>query len=330
LEAHSSREATRCAPSPVVCSKRASSEEHRDLASVFGHCFDQRSFRMNAEGMGEPSSGMLDRVMKFFVDNQDERTKEWFLSGSMTPLIMILVTYLYFCLYAGPRYMAKRKPFKLENVLIAYNAVQVLLSVVLVYEMARAVWMYYMCKVVELLDTVFFVLRKKQNQVSFLHVYHHTLMPVCGFIGVKYFAGGHGTLLGVINSFIHVCMYAYYMLAAMGPKVQKYLWWKRYLTVMQIVQFIIVFFHTVQVQFQPSCGYPKSIAALLTLNAGLFIYMFSSFYVHSYIRKSNAASKRLARAGEENNNQLECKPKDAVEVNARSEVAAGGQVKKDL
>lgn len=52
----------------------------------------------------------------------------------MTPLIMILATYLYFCLYAGPRWMAKRKPFKLENVLIGYNAVQVLLSIVLVYE----------------------------------------------------------------------------------------------------------------------------------------------------------------------------------------------------
>uniref|UniRef100_A0A182P528 Elongation of very long chain fatty acids protein n=1 Tax=Anopheles epiroticus TaxID=199890 RepID=A0A182P528_9DIPT len=313
---------------------------------------------MNPDVISEPSNGILDRVVKFFVDNQDERTKEWFLSGSITPLIMILVTYLYFCLYAGPRYMAKRKPFKLESVLIAYNAVQVLLSIVLVYEgieggwrkhynyscqpvdysrnpvamrMARAVWMYYMCKVVELLDTVFFVLRKKQNQVSFLHVYHHTLMPVCGFIGVKYFAGGHGTLLGVINSFIHVCMYAYYMLAAMGPKVQKYLWWKRYLTVMQIVQFIIVFFHTVQVQFQPTCGYPKSIAALLTLNAGLFIYMFSSFYVHSYIRKSNTVSKPAGKAGEENNNQLECKPKDTVEVNTRpGAVEATGEVKKDL
>lgn len=55
--------------------------------------------------------------------------------------------------------------------------------------MARAVWLYYMCKIIELLDTVFFVLRKKQNQISFLHLYHHTLMPFCGFIGVKYFAG---------------------------------------------------------------------------------------------------------------------------------------------
>lgn len=122
--------------------------------------------------------------------------------------------------------------------------------------MARAVWLYYICKITELLDTVFFVLRKKQNQISFLHLYHHTLMPLCGFIGLKYFAGnfalshtytfrkrltkfshigGHGTLLGLINSFIHVIMYVYYMLAAMGPQVQKHLWWKKYLTVMQIV-----------------------------------------------------------------------------------------------
>lgn len=101
--------------------------------------------------------------------------------------------------------------------------------------MARAVWGYYMCKIIELLDTVFFVLRKNQRQVTFLHVYHHTLMPICGFIGTKYFAGGHGTLLGLINSFIHVLMYGYYLVSAMGPQYQKYLWWKKYLTLAQIV-----------------------------------------------------------------------------------------------
>lgn len=56
-------------------------------------------------------------------------------------------------------------------------------------QIARAVWLYYMAKIIELLDTVFFVLRKKNSQVSFLHLYHHSLMPVCSFIGVKYFAG---------------------------------------------------------------------------------------------------------------------------------------------
>lgn len=52
---------------------------------------------------------------------------------------------------------------------------------------------------------------------------------------------------------------------------------------LQQVQFGIVFVHTIQVQFYPTCGYPKSIAALLTLNAALFFYMFSSFYYNAYV-----------------------------------------------
>ena len=39
----------------------------------------------------------------------------------------------------------------------------------------------------------------------------------------------------MINSFIHVVMYTYYGIAALGPQYQKYLWWKRYLTIMQLV-----------------------------------------------------------------------------------------------
>jgi hypothetical protein len=258
------------------------------------------------------TDGVIDRIVNFFVVNQDPRTKTWLLSGSPTPLLTILGTYLYFCLYAGPSWMKNRKPYELKNALIIYNAVQVVLSVILVYEgleggwrkhynfrcqpvdyttdpvamrMARAVWGYYICKIIELLDTVFFVLRKKQNQISFLHMYHHTLMPICAFVGVKYFAGGHGTLLGVINSFIHVIMYLYYMLAAMGPHMQKYLWWKKYLTKMQIIQFLIVFVHTLQVQFQPDCNFNKGIAWLLTINAGFFTYLFSSFYIQTYLKR---------------------------------------------
>jgi len=37
------------------------------------------------------------------------------------------------------------------------------------------------------------------------------------------------------NSFIHIFMYTYYLLAAFGPHMQKYLWWKRYMTKMQLV-----------------------------------------------------------------------------------------------
>lgn len=64
----------------------------------------------------------------------DQRTKSWFLSNSPGPLLIVLVSYLYFCLYAGPRYMKNRKPFQLKNTLIVYNVIQVALSAVLVIE----------------------------------------------------------------------------------------------------------------------------------------------------------------------------------------------------
>lgn len=39
----------------------------------------------------------------------------------------------------------------------------------------------------------------------------------------------------MVNSCIHVAMYLYYALAACGPKIQKYLFWKKYLTILQMV-----------------------------------------------------------------------------------------------
>lgn len=66
--------------------------------------------------------------------------QSWFLSNAPGPLFMILGAYLYFCLYAGPRYMRDRKPFDLKNTLLVYNAVQVLLSWVLFYEGYKGGW----------------------------------------------------------------------------------------------------------------------------------------------------------------------------------------------
>jgi len=100
---------------------------------------------------------------------------------------------------------------------------------------ARGCYVYFIAKLTELLDTIFFVLRKKDNQVSFLHLYHHTVMPMISWGCTKYFPGGHGTFIGVINSFVHIVMYFYYMLAAMGPEFQKYLWWKHWITNLQMV-----------------------------------------------------------------------------------------------
>lgn len=47
---------------------------------------------------------------------------------------VILLCYLFFVLYLGPRIMANRKPFQLQEAMIAYNFTLVALSIFIVYE----------------------------------------------------------------------------------------------------------------------------------------------------------------------------------------------------
>jgi len=48
----------------------------------------------------------------------------------------------------------------------------------------------------------------------------------------------------MINSWIHAVMYIYYGLAAVGPQMQKYLWWKKHMTTLQLVNQVFFFsFH---------------------------------------------------------------------------------------
>ena len=67
-----------------------------------------------------------------------------------------------------------------------------------------------------------FVARKKFNQVSLLHVVHHGIMPMSVWPGARYLASGHSSFFGLLNTFVHIVMYFYYMMSAMGPQYQKY------------------------------------------------------------------------------------------------------------
>lgn len=203
--------------------------------------------------------------------------------------------------YIGPKLMENRKPFELQKTLIVYNFLQVLLSIKIFYEactlawlndynyrcegfqyrpdersakIAAACWLYYISKFPELLDTVFFVMRKRYDQVSTLHVIHHGIMPFSVWWGVKFVPGGHGTFFGFLNSGVHIVMYTYYMLAAMGPSVRKHLWWKKYLTQMQMIQFIAIFVHSSQLFFNNDCNFPIVYSYLIVFHAVMFFFLF--------------------------------------------------------
>nr|KAF7433883.1 hypothetical protein H0235_002074 [Vespula pensylvanica] len=204
----------------------------------------------------------LEQYTEILASASDPRVGSWPLMESPIPTVVIVLLYLYSVTIAGPRVMSNKKPYNLRNVLIAYNAFQVVFSLGMLYEhlmsgwlldysykcqpvdyshnpsalrMANLCWWYFISKFTEFADTIFFVLRKKESQVTFLHLYHHSLTPLETWICVKFIPGGHGTLGNLINNAVHVVMYAYYMLAAMGPEYKKYLWWKKHLTTIQLV-----------------------------------------------------------------------------------------------
>ncbi|KAK0166805.1 hypothetical protein PV327_004288 [Microctonus hyperodae] len=191
----------------------------------------------------------LDHYTEILETVSDPRVNNWPLMDSPIPSALIVLLYLYSVTVLGPRLMANRKPFQLRNILVAYNAFQVIFSIGMMYEhlmsgwlldysykcqpvdysqnptamrMANLCWWYFISKFTEFADTIFFVLRKKDSQVTFLHLYHHSLTPLETWICVKFIAGGHGTLGNLINNAVHVVMYAYYMLSAMGPEYQNW------------------------------------------------------------------------------------------------------------
>eukprot|EP00058_Branchiostoma_floridae_P020530 XP_002606020.1 hypothetical protein BRAFLDRAFT_129515 [Branchiostoma floridae] len=222
--------------------------------------------------------------------NIDPRTDPWFLVYSPLPIVVLFVLYVLLCVY-GPRIMEKRQPFNLKTIIIPYNFALVGLSAYMFYEMARVCWWFFFSKVIELMDTVFFIMRKKSNQVTFLHVYHHCTMIINWWLGVKYVAGGQPFFLAMLNSFIHTVMYLYYGMAAIGPHMQKYLWWKRYLTSMQLMQFVAILTHTT-VNFFSDCDFPQGFNIAVMAYMVSLIILFGNFYYQEYVKRASQKKKQ--------------------------------------
>lgn len=136
----------------------------------------------------------------------------------------------------------------------------------------------------DLLDTVFFVLTKKQSHITFLHVHHHAVMVVLIWVFGKYLPGIEMAVVGVCNTVVHMCMYFYYLIAALGPAYKKYLWWKKYLTLLQIAQFLIIIAYTTTALWI-ACGFSKYVCYLIIFEAFFNLSLFVNFYVKAYGKK---------------------------------------------
>lgn len=255
--------------------------------------------------------------MEFFNENNtffyngDPRTKGYPLMSSPKYMIGCVLVYL-LVVFLLKAIMKNRQPFELRSFLMLYNLVQVVGTFYMFYElftvallsnyslacepvnysneelpmrMQHVHWLYFMSKLVDFIDTIVFALRKKDNQITFLHVFHHATIVPYSWIAAKYFPGGQSFFACMLNSLVHTIMYSYYGLAALGPRVQKYLWWKRYITMIQLMQFFAVIIHSFVNLFQPSCSFPKSFVVSYTIYTFMIAGLFLDFYSKSYTNK---------------------------------------------
>ena len=78
----------------------------------------------------------LDQYTEILTTVSDPRVSDWPLMDSPIPTFLIVLVYLYSVTLLGPRLMANRKPLQLRNVLVAYNAFQVIFSLGMLYEVS--------------------------------------------------------------------------------------------------------------------------------------------------------------------------------------------------
>lgn len=117
---------------------------------------------------------------------------------------------------------------------IIHNATSQIVNISL--QITRCLWYFFLLKILDYIETIVFVLRKKNNQVSTLHLYHHVSTLLLTWTVIRYYALYFVFLMSSVNCFIHSIMYTYYFLAAWGPNVQKTIApMKQWITIAQMV-----------------------------------------------------------------------------------------------
>ncbi|XP_037942403.1 elongation of very long chain fatty acids protein 7 [Teleopsis dalmanni] len=254
-----------------------------------------------------------------YEKHRDPRVQHFLLVGSPFPPLAIIAVYLLFVLHYGPKWMENRKPYELKNVMRIYNAIQVVANIIIfiigircsalhkeysllcqpidndntkpwMLKLLNASYCYYLTKYLDLFDTIFFVLRKKNRQITFLHVYHHAGMVFGCHIHMTFMAGSLSTMLGMVNLVIHTVMYSYYLATSLQP-IKEALWWKRHITELQLLQFGFLMVLYLQAILRKSCEIPLPVSMVAFMQNLFMFALFFEFYFKTYLKKQFSSSK---------------------------------------
>ncbi|ORY06594.1 fatty acid elongase [Basidiobolus meristosporus CBS 931.73] len=143
-------------------------------------------------------------------------------------------------------------------------------------------WLFYLSKYYEIIDTI--IILAKGRRSSFLQTFHHAGAIITMWYGTLHSATPIWIFV-VFNSFIHTIMYFYYILTCLGYSPPG----KKYLTSMQITQFVIGISLALSYLFVDDCLTSDEGRWAVYLNASYVIpltFLFKDFAKRTYGKKS--------------------------------------------
>lgn len=253
----------------------------------------------------------------------DPRTEHWFMLESFKPAAIICILYVIY-VHIGQFLMTifKIESFRINKTLITYNVFMTVLSGYMVHEflmsgwlseyslqcqpvdysnnsqalrMASVCWVFYISKFIEFADSLFLILHKKNNKITFLHVFSHGVMPASWWFIVRFVPGGFSTFHALIQSIINLFIYLNYALTLIAPHLEKYLWWKKSLINIQTAQFFLFLIHSSQLLFIENCDFPILFVYCSMLYALIFIVFIATSYWQEFITGNNKTGTNLRK-----------------------------------
>mmetsp|Transcript_12746 Transcript_12746/g.36149 ORF Transcript_12746/g.36149 Transcript_12746/m.36149 type:complete len:787 (+) Transcript_12746:58-2418(+) len=237
--------------------------------------------------------------------------------------VAVTVTLLYLTmLHCSRRLMETRLPVSriIFETLVVYNMTQMLLNLyVFVHLIAEAralgfrypwgnlfsyskeghrlgyyIWFHYHCCQLELLDTLFVVVRKKFRKITFLHVYLRMLNMWGWFFVCRYACGGDAYFPAAVNAGTRIVVYAFYSLSLLTQRGVPF-FRKARVTSVQMLQLVLCFMHSIYCLYAFwGMNFSKSVLVLYVIVMLNGLVLYTDFHVQQE-GKSKAAPEPSAR-----------------------------------
>ncbi|GMR45564.1 hypothetical protein PMAYCL1PPCAC_15759 [Pristionchus mayeri] len=283
-----------------------------------------------------------------FEDSYDGKKFTSWMQANWAHSLSVSAAYV-IVIFAGRKLMESRKPFSLDTPLFVWNAGLAIFSILgflrvtpewfwswrgendLTYSICVASYthavsgfwtqQFVLSKIVELLDTVFIVARKRP--LLFLHWYHHISVLVYTWHAYKDHTAS-GRWFVWMNYGVHAVMYSYYAIRSLKWRAPK--WIAMFITVLQISQMIAGITIGISVyRIKASGGECHQTWGNLFLNLAMYFsyfILFCNFFYHAYIKKNNRYAvldtKKETSSGETKERQEEKKESNGVTTRRRA------------